>query len=252
MATADRLVTIAQGDSSGVIESRRFLVRDAKAFVAIWAAHAGPDSPVPEIDFRSHMVAAVFAGERPHPGYSINVTGARRQGPLLVLTVEERSPDPNLITPQIIVHPFHIVTLPRVDGDVRFSGVGETAPASEPDTGASSTGLTPRVAGAMAYLAGPFSGALLLATEQTNRYVRFHAWQAVLGLGVLGTAAAFFLLAAFALLIVSPTAFWAMLWLAAVTGVAWVILWAICLWQAYNGNMFKLPLAGDFAERRSV
>jgi uncharacterized membrane protein len=252
MASPERVVTIAQGDSSGVIESRRFLVRDQNAFAAIWAAHAGPASPVPEIDFRSHMVAAVFAGERPHPGYSINVTGTRRQGPIVVVTVEERSPDPNLITPQIIVHPFHIVTFPRVDGDVRFSGGGETEPSLPEDSGASSTGLTPRVAGAMAYLAGPFSGALVLATEQTSRFVRFHAWQAVLGLGVLGTAAAFFLLMAFALLIVSPTAFWAMLWLAAVTGVAWVILWAVCLWQAYNGHMFKLPLAGDFAERRSV
>jgi uncharacterized membrane protein len=242
--------TIAQGDSSGVIESRRFLVRDAKAFAAIWAAHAGPESPAPEIDFASRMVAAVFAGERPHPGYSINITGTRRQGPVLVVTIEERSPDPNLITPQIIVHPFHIVTFARDDGEVRFSGSGDPEHSVQADTGASSTGLTPRVAGAMAYLAGPFSGALVLATEQTNRFVRFHAWQAVLGLGVLGTAAAFFLFFAFALLIVSPTAFFVMLWLAAVTGVAWVILWAVCLWQAYNGHMFKLPVAGDYAERR--
>ena len=250
MATPERLVTIAQGDSSGVIEARRFLVRDAKAFAAIWAAHAGPDSPVPDVDFGTHMVAAVFAGERPHPGYSINVTGTRRQGPVLVVTVEERLPDPNLITPQILVYPFHIVTLARDAGEVRFSGGSDTADSLAADAGSSSTGLTPRVAGAMAYLAGPFSGALLLATEQSSRYVRFHAWQALLGLGVVGTAAACFLLFAFALLIVSPTAFWAMLWLAAVTGVVWVILWAMCLWQAYNGHMFKLPVAGDFAERR--
>ena len=247
MATVE---TVAQGDTSGVIEARHFVVRDQKAFAAVWAAHAGPESPVPEIDFGSRMVAAVFAGERPHPGYSITVTGTRRQGPVLVVTVEERRPDPNLITPQIIVYPFHIVTLAREDGEVRFGGAGDTERSQHVDTGSSSTGLTPRVAGAMAYLAGPFSGALVLATEQTSRFVRFHAWQAVLGLGALGTAAALFLLFAFALLIVSPTAFWAMLWLAAVTGVTWVILWAICLWQAYNGHMFKLPFAGDFAERR--
>ncbi len=249
MAMPEPFVTIAHGDSSGITEARHVVVRDRETFAAMWAAHAGSDSPVPEVDFGSRIVAAVFAGERPHPGYSINVTGTRRHGPVLVLTVEERRPDPNLITPQILVHPFHIVTLPREDGEVRFSGAG-TDHSQPADSGSSSTGLTPRVAGAMAYLAGPFSGALVLATEQTSRFVRFHAWQAVLGLGVLGTAAALFLLFAFALLIVSPTAFWAMLWLAAVTGVTWVILWAICLWQAYTGHMFKLPVAGDFAERR--
>ena len=49
----------------------------------------------------------------------------------------------------------------------------------------SSTGLTPQVAGALAYLAGPFLGALLLATEDSSRFVKFHAWQAIIGLGAL-------------------------------------------------------------------
>ena len=50
-------------------------------------------------------------------------------------------------------------------------------------SGSSFTGLTPHVAASLAYLAGPFSGALLLATETESRFVRFHAWQAVVGLG---------------------------------------------------------------------
>ena len=103
----------------------------------------------------------------------------------------------------------------------------------------------------MAYLAGPFSGALLLASEPENRFVRFHAWQSVLGLGVLGVAAVAFLLLAFALLIVSPLAFWTMLWLSAITGVAWIAAWGICVVQAYKGRVWKLPLAGGYAERKA-
>ena len=68
-------------------------------------------------------------------------------------------------------------------------------------------------------------------------------------LGVLGVAAVAFLMLAFALLIVSPTAFWAMLWLSALTGAAWVVVWALCLLHAYRGQRWKLPLAGDYAER---
>jgi uncharacterized membrane protein len=262
---------IAKGDGSRLVEPRQFLVRDRQALAAIWAAHAGPETPAPAVDFEHKMVAAVFAGERPQPGYEIVIAGTRRDGPTLVVLVEEHLPDPRLMAPQVIVSPFHIVALPREDGEVIFSAatgpqpqtiVFKARPASSSSQltaatsrardlgeGASSTGLTPRLAAVMAYLAGPFSGGLLLATERTSGFVRFHAWQAVLGLGVLGTAAVLFLLLAFALLIVSPFAFWAMLWLAAATGVAWVVLWALCLWQAYQGNVWKLPIAGDYAER---
>ena len=38
---------------------------------------------------------------------------------------------------------------------------------------ASSTGLEPRSAAALAYLAGPFSGIIILLAERTNRFVRF-------------------------------------------------------------------------------
>lgn len=115
----------------------------------------------------------------------------------------------------------------------------------------SSTGLKPPLAGSLAYLAGPFSGALLLATETTSRFVKFHAWQSLVGLGVLGTAALLFLALAFLLLLFSPTLFWTMLWLSAIAAVVWVIVWAICVVQAYRGRLWKIPLAGNFAERRA-
>jgi uncharacterized membrane protein len=115
----------------------------------------------------------------------------------------------------------------------------------------SSTGLKPPVAGALAYLAGPLSGAVLLATEQTSRFVKFHAWQSLVGLGALATAALACLGLAFLMLVISPAAFWGMLWLAAIGAAAWLVLWAICVVQAYRGRVWKLPFAGRYAERRA-
>ena len=115
----------------------------------------------------------------------------------------------------------------------------------------SSTGLSPPVAGALAYLAGPLSGGLLLGLEHTSRFVKFHAWQALVGLGLLGCLALLLLVVAFLMLVMSPTAFWTMLWLSAMTAAAWVIVWAMCLVQAYRGRLWKLPFAGDYAERRA-
>jgi uncharacterized membrane protein len=48
--------------------------------------------------------------------------------------------------------------------------------------------LNPRTAATLAYLAGPFSGALMLLAESTHADVRFHAWQSIVGLGGLGVA----------------------------------------------------------------
>ena len=102
----------------------------------------------------------------------------------------------------------------------------------------SSTGLTPRVAAVLAYLAGPFSGALVLLAERTSGQVRFHAWQSVLGL-------------AFASLVVSARAFFFLYLVAGLVWAAWVVGWVICMVQAFTGRRWKLPIAGAYAERFS-
>ena len=115
----------------------------------------------------------------------------------------------------------------------------------------SSTGLTPRVAAVLAYLAGPFSGALVLLAERTSGYVRFHAWQSVLGLGALGLVVVMVLGLAFASLIVSARAFFVLYLVAGLIWASWVLCWVVCMVQAFNGRRWKLPIAGAYAERFS-
>jgi uncharacterized membrane protein len=116
----------------------------------------------------------------------------------------------------------------------------------------SSTGLTPHVAAVLAYLAGPFSGALILLAERSSGYVRFHAWQSVLGLGALGLILVMVLGLAFASLIVSARAFFALYLVAGLFWASWVVCWVICMVQAFNGRRWHLPIAGAFAERFSA
>ena len=113
----------------------------------------------------------------------------------------------------------------------------------------SSTGLAPATASALAYLAGPFSGALILLAEDANDDVRFHAWQSVVGLGGLTLA----VLASYALgiaaIFISATAVSVMFAVATVIWIVLLIVWAICLWKAAIGQRWHLPLAGAYAER---
>ena len=87
---------------------------------------------------------------------------------------------------------------------------------------ASSTGLQPALAGALAYLAGPFSGILVLLAERTNQFVRFHAWQAILALGGLGLLAVTLLLFAFLGLFASRVAFRTLYVSSAIVAFVWL------------------------------
>lgn len=253
------LRTIVRGDGSRIVEPTRVIVGSEVEWRALWAAHAGPEAAEPPIDFTTSIVAAVFAGERPTPGYEIEILGTRREGTSLGLVVVERQPPPGTIAAQMIVTPFHIVALPRCDGDVCFVG-RDDAPAAaaaprvrtpaDDVTESSTTGLDPTLAASLAYLAGPFSGVLILLAEKTNRYVTFHAWQAVIGLGGLAGLVVLLLVFAFLTLFLSPIVFTILYRLAAAAGLAWIVAWVICLFKALKGEAWKLPIAGERAERR--
>lgn len=266
------LTTIARGDASRVSEPRRVFARTDDEWRALWAAHAGPDGQAPEVDMRWVNVAAAFAGEKPTAGYGVEISTAddaayaaadhaddaegRRRG--VTLVVDEQRAAPGGVLAQVISSPFHIVSVPK-DVEITWgSGTGDRG-AGTRDQGShlrpptsdlqSSTGLEPRLASTLAYLAGPFSGLLILLSESTNQNVRFHAWQSIVGLGGLGLAILGSYLLAFVALFVSATAVSLMVGVATVIWIVLALVWLICLVKAWTGERWKLPLVGDYAER---
>jgi uncharacterized membrane protein len=115
----------------------------------------------------------------------------------------------------------------------------------------SSTGLDAHVAASLAYLAGPFSGVLLLLAERTNSFVRFHAWQSIIGLGGLGVIVVFVGILAFGSVIVSATAFRVLIGAMWASWALWIVCWAVCLVKAFTRRRWKMPIAGAYAERLS-
>lgn len=258
-----RLTTIARGDASHVTESRRVLARTEEEWHTLWAVHAGPDAAAPPVDMTTALVAAAFAGEKPSAGHAIEISaaGPATEGRAVRLVVEESAPAAGGVSAQIMTSPFHIVAVSRGAGEVSWSedrgAVSEAShavPSSENLRSStldprSSTGLNPRTASALAYLAGPFSGALILLAESTNADVRFHAWQSIVGLGGLGLAVLVSYVLAFVALFVSAAAVSLMVGVATVIWIVLAIVWVICLVKAWSGGRWKLPLAGDYAER---
>ncbi|MPZ18347.1 MAG: hypothetical protein GEV06_10610 [Luteitalea sp.] len=111
------------------------------------------------------------------------------------------------------------------------------------------TGLDPRLAAVLAYSAWWITGLVLLVLERDNRYVRFHALQALVGLG--GLALLTVVLAAVSLLMltVSYTAMRACVYVAQAVAILSILVWLVCIYKASRGYWWKLPLVGTWVER---
>jgi len=105
------------------------------------------------------------------------------------------------------------------------------------DLGKSSTGIQPNVAALLSYVAGFITGLIFFVIEKENRFVKFHAMQSIILF-----AASF----ALQMICVFLPIF---IFLIPILNIAVLILWIILMVKAYNGEYFKLPIIGDFAEK---
>ena len=116
-------------------------------------------------------------------------------------------------------------------------------------TPTSSTGLSPRVAGPLAYAGWWVTGVILWSVERHNRAIRFHAAQSIAAFGLLAAAIAAFGALALASLSFLPSAFIPFLWAAAITWGIAVMLWIVAMWKAATGHAWRIPVAADLADR---
>jgi uncharacterized membrane protein len=114
---------------------------------------------------------------------------------------------------------------------------------------ATSTGLAPRTAATLAYSAWWITGLIFWALERQDRFVRFHAAQAMTAFGAVAMMVVLFGGLAAASLSFLPTAFTPLLTAAFVTWLGGLGLWVVAMWKAASGEAFRIPLAADWADR---
>lgn len=93
--------------------------------------------------------------------------------------------------------------------------------------------------GAAAYLLGFITGVIFLFVEKQSKFVRFHAMQSTLlfgGIFVVNMALGFIPILGWLVgLLLSFAAF---------------VLWIVCMWKAFQGEMYKVPFVGEMAEKQ--
>ncbi len=119
LQAAAPLQTIAKGPMSGVDVARHVVLRTPAELTMLWQTHA-PGRALPSVDFAKQMVVGVFLGTRPTGGYGVEIVRATMMGGGLRVEFVETAPRPDAITAQVLTAPYHLVAVPRTDGDVQF------------------------------------------------------------------------------------------------------------------------------------
>ena len=110
-------------------------------------------------------------------------------------------------------------------------------------------GLSPRLEAALAYSGWWVTGTLVWLFEREDRFVRFHAAQAIAAFGLVALLVTAFLVLAAASLSFLPLAFSLFLWAAAGVWIVGMVLWLVVMWKAASGHVWRIPLAAELADR---
>jgi uncharacterized membrane protein len=103
-----------------------------------------------------------------------------------------------------------------------------------------SIGLEENVAGLLCYVLGWVSGLVLFLLETENKFVRFHAVQSIIVFGFLNIVGVIF-----------GWMSWFGWIISSFVGLLAFVFWIVLMVKAYQGTMYRLPVAGDLAEKWS-
>ena len=99
---------------------------------------------------------------------------------------------------------------------------------------------------ALSYLAFFITGIVVLYAERDDKFIRFHAMQSTIVFGglfvvnlIIGIVFGSFSFLGILLNLVNN-----LIW------ILWFIIWIVSMVRAYRGQVFKWPVAGDFAEKQ--
>jgi uncharacterized membrane protein len=100
-------------------------------------------------------------------------------------------------------------------------------------------GIDENIEGLLCYVLGWVTGIVFLVLEKENKFVRFHAMQSL----------ATFLVLFIILVIIGMIPFvgWV---ISILISIFMLILWLFLMYKAFKGELYKLPIVGEFSEKQ--
>ena len=116
--------TIARGADSGYQSVSQIVIDNSEQWSNLWQQHTyntEPPPPVPQVNFNSYSIVAVFAGEQPTGGYSVEILSVetsssqtKEQG-AIIITVQYCQPSAGDFVTEALTYPCHLIRIPKLD-----------------------------------------------------------------------------------------------------------------------------------------
>ena len=133
------------------------------------------------------------------------------------------------------------------DGAATCAACAGRSPAAPAPLTANTGGMTDNIAGMLAYFTFiPAVVFLVIEPYNRSRFVRFHAWQSLVF-----NAAWFILWFALRVIVHVPIFGWLTILMWPLVWLTGFVIWIILVLKANQGQMYKLPVIGDIAEKQA-
>ncbi len=118
-------ITIVRGTESGYQKASQMTIDNSAQWRNLWQLHTcntEPPPPLPQVDFTRYRIVAVFGGEKPTSGYSVEILSAdsssqTKERPSLVITIQYRQPGAEDFLTDALTYPYHIIKIPKIDAN---------------------------------------------------------------------------------------------------------------------------------------
>ncbi|MBI4065753.1 protease complex subunit PrcB family protein [Candidatus Kaiserbacteria bacterium] len=101
---------IARGSQSAIERRVNYFITSSEQFNELWKIINAGGMP-PKVDFKTHAVIAVFAGQEPAAGYEIAVNKIEDNGKRMV-SITLAKPDGGCAVAQMTTTPYQLIVLP--------------------------------------------------------------------------------------------------------------------------------------------
>ena len=129
---------------------------------------------------------------------------------------------------------------------------GGASPAAPP--AAASTGMTPNVAGCLAYIVGFITGIIFLVLDpyKNDKFVRFHAFQSIFfSVVVIGFSIVWSILSLILGLVSMGFLAGIMVLISLLVHLGFLCIWIFFMFKAYQNETFKAPIIGPLAAKQA-
>ena len=93
------------------------------SWIQFWNKYG--EGEVPHVNFSQSIIAGIFLGEKPSPGYGVEIVGIQKIENQTEIQFVEYLPNPDLGYAAVLVYPYDLVVFPKTEGRFTFHSFKE-------------------------------------------------------------------------------------------------------------------------------